>query len=338
MPDNEWLLLHGGALGDLALSAWLTVGVAEVQRAGRLTVVSRVSLGDLSAASPAIRRVSADSLPLHGLFQPSAERDPHVQAALAAAFAGTRILNFLSDASTPVQAALRELGAAAVYAVDPRPRDGLCTHITEQWRRQLEGQGLLVHTCSRREAARRLRLPAEPATRGTARLAQAGIAPPTALLHPGAGGARKCWPLEGYRRVAQELRGAGVAPAFVLGPVETETWSRAAVESLASAAPLLVLDEPQDLLETLAAANAVVANDAGPAHLAALLGRPVVSLFGPTSAAVWRPICSAGVVFKGEPEHADGTWGIDPRAVARAVAALCGSAPATRDSAGSGPT
>jgi ADP-heptose:LPS heptosyltransferase len=45
-----------------------------------------------------------------------------------------------------------------------------------------------------------------------------------------------------------------------------------------------------DLAEVLAAADAVVVGNTGPAHLAAAVGTPVVSLFAPTVPAVrWRP-------------------------------------------------
>jgi ADP-heptose:LPS heptosyltransferase len=44
------------------------------------------------------------------------------------------------------------------------------------------------------------------------------------------------------------------------------------------------------LAETIAGASAVVTGNTGPAHLAAALGTPVVSLFAPTVPAVrWRP-------------------------------------------------
>lgn len=54
----------------------------------------------------------------------------------------------------------------------------------------------------------------------------------------------------------------------------------------------MVLDETDlaELSEALAGAECVVVGNTGPAHLAAAVGTPVVSLFAPTvPAARWRP-------------------------------------------------
>jgi heptosyltransferase I len=44
-----------------------------------------------------------------------------------------------------------------------------------------------------------------------------------------------------------------------------------------------------ELPQLLAAADLVVANDSGPMHLAAAMGRPVLALFGPTDPAQFGP-------------------------------------------------
>jgi hypothetical protein len=105
----------------------------------------------------------------------------------------------------------------------------------------------------------------------------------TVLLFPGAGHPRKAWPLVKYLELAARLSAAGLEPLFVLGPAEVEQGmdvpGTACVrpESLAALQALILR------------AAAVVGGDTGPLHLAAMLGVPMLSLFGPTDPAVWAP-------------------------------------------------
>lgn len=130
----------------------------------------------------------------------------------------------------------------------------------------------------------RLRLP-RACRESAAALLPAG--PVYVGLAPGAGGRDKCWPLARYLELAREQQRRGRVPVFFLGPREAD-WAgtiRAAVPAArlpeqeadaALAGPLLALA----LAERI---QAGVANDAGPGHLMAAAGAPLVSLFGRTS-------------------------------------------------------
>jgi ADP-heptose:LPS heptosyltransferase len=72
--------------------------------------------------------------------------------------------------------------------------------------------------------------------------------------------------------------------------VERETWARADLDRLASAAEVSEPATYVELLSRLAPAQAFVGNDSGPGHLAGILGVPTVSIFGPTDPARWRPL------------------------------------------------
>jgi ADP-heptose:LPS heptosyltransferase len=103
------------------------------------------------------------------------------------------------------------------------------------------------------------------------------------LLFPGAGHAKRCWPLERFLSLARWLQAAGERPLFVLGPAEHErgvdvqNFERAAPEGLA---------ELQACIET---SRLVVGNDSGPLHLAGFCGTPCLALFGPASPNQWGP-------------------------------------------------
>ena len=79
------------------------------------------------------------------------------------------------------------------------------------------------------------------------------------VLHTGAGQPVRQWPRERFEMIASRLRAAG--------------WT------------VTVLDDSRQdldaLLVTLAGADRFIGNDAGPGHLAALLGLPTFTIFGP---------------------------------------------------------
>jgi lipopolysaccharide heptosyltransferase I len=112
------------------------------------------------------------------------------------------------------------------------------------------------------------------------------------VLHPGTSrfGAFKRWPPASYAalgdRLAERLRAKVLLTA---GPGE-----RAEAEAVARAlrAPAEIAEPAglQALVDVLAGARLVVAGDTGPAHLAAALGVPTVSLFGPKDPAVLAPV------------------------------------------------
>jgi ADP-heptose:LPS heptosyltransferase len=103
---------------------------------------------------------------------------------------------------------------------------------------------------------------------------------------PGAGGRRKCWPLERFIELAKRQNEAGRRPVFLLGPGEGD-WR----DTIRDKLPYALFPE-QDAKESergpllgLALAerlDAGVANDAGPGHIMAAAGCPLVSLYGHT--------------------------------------------------------
>lgn len=108
---------------------------------------------------------------------------------------------------------------------------------------------------------------------------------------PGSAEEKKRWPLDRFLAVAREQAETGRVPAFLLGPQEAG-W----VETVRAALPeaRLPLQEAGAMTPELTAAlggrlAAAVSNDCGAAHLLALSGVPMVSLFGPSSARKFRP-------------------------------------------------
>ncbi len=122
---------------------------------------------------------------------------------------------------------------------------------------------------------------------------------PFLVLHPGTSVPARAWPLERYAEAARLLTERGHQVVVTGAPSERDLTAR-----VAAAAPVRDLGgrtRLDELAAVLAAAGAVVVANTGPAHLAAAVGTPVVSLFAPTVPAErWAPYGVRRVVL-GDP-------------------------------------
>lgn len=110
------------------------------------------------------------------------------------------------------------------------------------------------------------------------------------VVHPGASVSARAWAPERHAELVDLLVAAGWRVVVTGGPGEAELAGAVAgadrpdVDNLAGRTTLA------QLATVLAGADAVVVGNTGPAHLAAAVGTPVVSLFAPTvPASRWKP-------------------------------------------------
>jgi heptosyltransferase II len=120
----------------------------------------------------------------------------------------------------------------------------------------------------------------------------------TIALAPGAAwGESKMWPASRFGQLAGRLLGLGLQPLVVIGPGEEMLGAAVA---RAAAAPLPVVGSDVDvagLAGLVAQVAALVGNDSGAMHMAAMVGTPVVALFGPTDPVRTAPVGSGHVVL-----------------------------------------
>jgi ADP-heptose:LPS heptosyltransferase len=127
------------------------------------------------------------------------------------------------------------------------------------------------------------------------RLAVRAIAPvadhpaaPYVVLHPGTSVAARAWPPERFREACALLVDQGHRVVVTGAP--SERALTAYVAGTTGAEDLGGRTDVAGLAAVLAGADVVVVGNTGPAHLAAAVGTPVVSLFAPTVPAVrWAP-------------------------------------------------
>jgi len=104
-------------------------------------------------------------------------------------------------------------------------------------------------------------------------------------LAPGAGGQDKRWPLENYLELARRVAAKGWTPVFLFGPDEAEDAAVAAREVPGALQPerqrtdgFAAVKGPLLVIALAGRLTAGVANDAGPGHMLAAGGAPLLSL------------------------------------------------------------
>ncbi len=120
-----------------------------------------------------------------------------------------------------------------------------------------------------------------------AMLAASGVAPGSALLvlAPGSVRRTKRWPSSRFAEVASGALRRGLVPVVVGVPNERDIEEQILRTCGAGAVGLTGRTTVDDLVALVARAQAVVANDSGPAHLAAATGVATLVVFGPTGPA-----------------------------------------------------
>ena len=114
------------------------------------------------------------------------------------------------------------------------------------------------------------------------------------VVHPGASVSARAWSPDKHAALVDALAAAGRAVAVTGAPSERKLTAHVAGGPRAeSASPVVDLGGQTSLAqlaEVLGAADVAIVGNTGPAHLAAAVGTPIVSLFAPTVPPVrWRP-------------------------------------------------
>ncbi len=105
---------------------------------------------------------------------------------------------------------------------------------------------------------------------------------PFAIIHPFSGSARKNWPMERWQELAERLR-RRMPVHWCAGP------------------EAVVRQDLYQLAEWIGSAYVFIGNDSGISHLAAAIGTPTITLFGPTDPVVWAPRGTVVTVIHRDP-------------------------------------
>lgn len=111
-----------------------------------------------------------------------------------------------------------------------------------------------------------------------------GVTPdmPLVILVPGTIWETKHWTIEGFAGVARHFLGEGFAVALA-GTKRDEERCRQIAAAAPGTCDLSGKTTPAELAALIRRAEVAVTNDSGSMHVAASLGKPMVSIFGPTN-------------------------------------------------------
>jgi lipopolysaccharide heptosyltransferase I len=180
---------------------------------------------------------------------------------------------------------LREKGARPFYSESLDPSgDEVYSHVVHKNLRLIEALGI-------QDPAIEFPLRDAASAARDQILAQADGAP-FALINPGAAWPNKRWYTDRFGELAAFLREVrGLVPYVLWGPDE-QSLAEAVIESSNGTARLAPATTVVDLVEICRSASLMVSGDTGPLHIAAAVGTPIVSIFGPTDPArngPWSP-------------------------------------------------
>ena len=289
------LVIRPGAIGD----ALLTFPVLQALRARYsdpyITFVSNASVLPLAQALGMVDEVSDyEDMLWSELFSARGIRTPALKSRLQGV---DMAICWLRDVEGVVEHNLRVVGIRQIVIAPGRPLEGERVHVVDYLAKRV---GVEVDR-------RKYRYPILGGIRGTAG-DHKGLphtsAPPSPLrdwgkqidecvaIHPGSGGAQKCWPIESFACVIERLWERSSSVLLLAGPAEAERLAylrqRLAAPPVADRvlfnAPLL------EVARHLQQCRGYLGNDSGITHLAAMLGVPTVAIFGPSDPVIWRPV------------------------------------------------
>ncbi|MFH1569004.1 MAG: glycosyltransferase family 9 protein [Gemmatimonadota bacterium] len=275
--DRPLAVLRGGAVGDFILTLPAIEALRRHQPARPLWLVARPSLAILARPD---RVIDLDGPALLPLFAPHPPEPGHAPSLLS----GARLtLAYLAGADDSLRRRLEALTGGEAWLADPRPRTSDRSHIIDHLLAPLTERGIAVE-----DRVPHLVPAADAVAWAEGQPAVGGGPGPLVCLHPGSGGTHKCWPLPCFAELAADLTRAGCRPVVLFGPAEEERWGDRAL-ALPTGVPRMSPPGLPEVAAVLARAALHVGNDSGPGHVAAAVGTPVLSLFGPTDPAIWAP-------------------------------------------------
>ncbi len=263
-----------------------------------LVVLRALNLGDLLTAVPALRAL-ADAFPTHHrvlvgprVFAPLVIREgladevaeSHELAAIDQRLAGPDVavdLHGRGPESQPLLLALRPRRLIAFAHRDVTATVGMPAwqpgeHEVRRWCRLLHESGIAADPTRLKIRAPTVSVPA-------------GL-PGVTVIHPGAAAAARRWPLERFAAVARSELASGRRVVVTGSAAERPLACRLARSAGLRAADVLAGRTDLDqLTAVIATAARLVSGDTGVAHLAAALGTPTVTLFGPVPPSEWGP-------------------------------------------------
>ena len=316
------MILQPGAIGDCVLTLPLAEFMKDSLGLGGIELVGNTEyIGILPGRTCVDGIRSMDSIDLHRLFVETKKFDLVDRDALIDFFADySWIITFLGEPNSDFEQNLIFTAncsrSTEVITLPMKPSQKFSGHISDFYTKQFINQCSLPLKVRQFQQSEVL-IKATESDINTARelLEEIGLCSSENLviLQPGSGGLHKCWHLDNFLAIAEQLGSKGFEVIFLLGPAELDRFSRARIEDISSVTTKCLTDlSLTQVLGLLSCVDVFVGNDSGITHLAAGLGVRTVAVFGPTDAALYRPIGPAVTVLASSPKSRCAAFAEEP--------------------------
>ena len=283
MIGMRFLILRPGAIGDTLLAFPVLRALRAQYIHPHITFVGNASVLPLALAFEVAETVSdyehmrwSELFSAHGIHSPALQDLlQHIDSAIC----------WLRDPEGMVEHNLLMAGVRHVIVAPGRPRESM--HLVDY-------------------LAQTIGLPKPVGIHTPFTLPGSGVPRPaqTVAIHPGSGGANKCWPAHHFAAIIEwlwNLTAQGYPVLLLSGPADQESINDV-LRRLAPREPAMLermINEPLlAVASQLQQCRCYLGNDSGITHLAALLGIPTIALFGPSDPATWRPVGPEVVVIR----------------------------------------
>jgi len=295
------LVLRLDLLGDVLLSMPAVEALHERYPAAEIWMMTLPYTADIPARYPFVTRVVA--LDINGIRSPSGLLRPATLKAWYGAYRLLRRQRFdLAVSLFGLMASIWGFMSGATHRIGYRKEAYPLLHTRTLPGMRYDHREHEVRWCLRLAelagAARKPRymsLEVEPGAvdRVTQLLRENGVTPDTLLVGVHAGsinGSAKRWPATHWAGVADRLREEYGATVVLTGS-RSEAPIAAAVTAAMRTRPLVLTGQTSinELAALLARCDLVLSGDSGPLHMAVALGRPTISVYGPTDPGVSGP-------------------------------------------------
>lgn len=264
--EKKNLLIHQGALGDLIVTlaaVFRTLNKKDIVLACRSHLLPLIK--KLNVVHYAF---SIDDSQFTSLF--TKNPDPGIKRLFEKY---SRIILFSN--SLILMENLKMLSSCPVYRIPPRPEPEQRIHVADFLTQNLK---MIFSDISENPLCK-----AKKATKEKEHFSK------KILLHPGSGSTRKNWPLANFIEIYKKLGKKGLGSEWIVGPAENSLipeLKKAGIQDKEIFANLDLLG----FVTKLEFSGLFIGNDSGLSHLSAFIGKPVITIFGPSDPVRWRPV------------------------------------------------
>lgn len=278
------LIVHPGAIGDTLLTFPVIQALRKPYADPHITFVGNAAVLPLALEFGLVEEVDDyGDLRWSELFSAEGIHTPELLKQLQQT---ELAICWLRDPDRMVEHNLRLAGVKQVIVAPGRPPEGKRVHMVDYLAKTVGVQNVVVERIAPfvlgyRQVCNELGTTRGPYDRNVA-------------IHPGSGGARKCWPVASFVSVIAHLWQRGYPILLLAGPADRERVSR--IQNSLPSPPRpdmldVLIDAPLVVVaEYLQQCSCYLGNDSGITHLAAMLGIPTLALFGPSDPTTWRPL------------------------------------------------